>query len=77
MAKSAKRKTGEAVTPAADRSPRARTDAAANVSAHDIARRAYELYRDRDREHGHDVDDWLQAERDLQRTRPSSAASKG
>jgi hypothetical protein len=32
---------------------------------HDIARRAYELYEQRGRDHGHDLDDWLQAERDL------------
>ena len=32
----------------------------------DIARRAYERYEERGRERGHDIDDWLQAERDLQ-----------
>ena len=32
---------------------------------HDIARRAYELYEQRGRDDGHDLDDWLQAERDL------------
>jgi hypothetical protein len=37
----------------------------AHVSEHDVARRAYDLYVARDREHGHDVDDWLQAEREL------------
>ncbi len=31
----------------------------------DIARRAYDLYLARRCEHGHDVDDWLQAEREL------------
>jgi hypothetical protein len=31
----------------------------------EIARRAYELYQTRGREHGHDLDDWLQAERDF------------
>lgn len=31
----------------------------------DIARRAYELYETRGREDGHDQEDWLQAERDL------------
>ena len=30
-----------------------------------VARRAYELYEQRGREHGHDLDDWLQAEREL------------
>ncbi len=40
----------------------------------DVARRAYELYVDRGREDGHDVDDWLQAERELGRR--SSATDK-
>jgi hypothetical protein len=31
----------------------------------DIARRAYQLFEARGREHGHDVEDWLQAEREL------------
>jgi hypothetical protein len=31
----------------------------------DIARRAYDLYLARGREDGHDVEDWLQAEREL------------
>ena len=35
------------------------------MTGRDIARRAYELYEKRGREHGHDLDDWLQAERDL------------
>jgi hypothetical protein len=35
------------------------------VSAADVARRAYQLYERRGGEHGHDVDDWLQAEREL------------
>jgi hypothetical protein len=71
MAKSRSR-TGEAVTTAADRSSRKPTDAAASVTEHDIARRAYFLYLGRDREPGHDVDDWLQAERDLRRTAGST-----
>jgi Protein of unknown function (DUF2934) len=32
----------------------------------EVARRAYDLYFARGCEHGHDVDDWLQAERELQ-----------
>ena len=35
------------------------------VSLTDIANRAYELYQRRGGDHGHDVDDWLQAEREL------------
>jgi hypothetical protein len=31
----------------------------------EIARRAYELFEQRRRENGHDVDDWLEAEREL------------
>jgi hypothetical protein len=30
-----------------------------------IAKRAYELFEARGGEHGHDVEDWLQAEREL------------
>ena len=41
----------------------------ATVTEYDIARRAYELYLARDCKDGHDVDDWLQAERELQRKR--------
>jgi hypothetical protein len=44
-------------------------DRSANVAENDIARRAYELYLARDCEDGHDVADWLQAERELQRER--------
>src|SRR5687768_15158905 len=31
----------------------------------DIARRAYQLYEERGREHGRDQEDWYQAEREL------------
>lgn len=31
----------------------------------DIARRAYELFEARRHQHGHDLDDWLEAERQL------------
>jgi hypothetical protein len=72
MAKSAKRRTDE-LTTAADRSPKVLTDAAANVTEHDIARRAYDLYLARGHEHGHDLDDWLQAERELRDSRRSNA----
>ena len=34
----------------------------------DIARRAYELYLARGSRHGQDVDDWIQAQRELVRT---------
>jgi hypothetical protein len=32
-----------------------------------VARRAFELYEQRGRENGHDMDDWLRAERELTR----------
>lgn len=71
MTKSANRKRRSAVSPAPDGASlrSAGLDASANVTEYDIARRAYELYLARDCEDGHDVDDWLQAERELQRER--------
>jgi outer membrane protein TolC len=48
------------------------TYGAANVTEHDIARRAYDLYLARDHQHGHDLDDWLQAERELRDSRRST-----
>jgi hypothetical protein len=40
----------------------------------DIARRAFELHCGRGRPDGHDVDDWLDAERELKHAASSSAA---
>jgi hypothetical protein len=37
----------------------------------DVAQRAYEIFEARGRYHGHDLEDWLQAERELNRTRAS------
>lgn len=69
MANSTNRKQRSGVSPAPDRSSLTAVglDRSADLTDHDIARRAYELYLARDREDGHDVDDWLQAERELQR----------
>jgi CheY-like chemotaxis protein len=39
---------------------------AVTMTDRDIARCAFERYEERGRERGHDIDDWLQAERDLQ-----------
>jgi hypothetical protein len=44
------------------------------VTDSDIARRAYDLYIARGWEYGHDIDDWVKAERELRKTLPSSAA---
>jgi len=64
MAKTPRRRADLPVTTAADRAPRARADSFAIIE-HDIARRAYDLYLARGREPGHQLDDWLQAEREL------------
>ena len=45
-----------------------------DVTEIDIARRAFELYCERGCEHGHDLGDWLEAERELRRESGSSAA---
>jgi hypothetical protein len=65
MAKSAKRRINDAVTTGPDRSSKSLPNRSAQVTDSDISRRAYDHYLARDREHGHDVDDWVQAERDL------------
>jgi hypothetical protein len=35
------------------------------VTREDIARRSYEIFLERGGEHGHDLEHWIQAERDL------------
>jgi Protein of unknown function (DUF2934) len=62
MAKSTK--TDNSITTAADRPQEAPAQPAA-ITRGEIARRAYDLYLARGGEHGHEVEDWLQAERDL------------
>ena len=64
MAKS-KRTRREAVTMAADRPSTSPPNPSAPMIDSDIARRAYDLYLARGGAHGHDVEDWLQAEREL------------
>lgn len=49
-----------------------------NVSANleeDIRHRAYELYVQRGRKDGHDLDDWLRAEEEIKWTRTRRAAA--
>jgi hypothetical protein len=41
------------------------SESAEEITRDAIARRAYEIYMDRGGADGHDVDDWLQAEREL------------
>jgi hypothetical protein len=42
----------------------------------DVARRAYDLFLSRGSQHGHDVDDWLEAERELAVATMSSGAGR-
>ena len=42
-----------------------------------IARRAYELFLERGGEHGHDLDDWLEAENELLEALARRAHSRG
>jgi Protein of unknown function (DUF2934) len=59
------RRAGTIVTmPTADSSVLAGNQSV-NLPDHDIAHRAFELYCARGCQHGHDIDDWLQAEREL------------
>jgi DUF2934 family protein len=63
----AKARQGERAATAADRTPKSLAHAA-TISDRDVARRAYDLYLARGCERGHDVEDWLQAERELRRS---------
>jgi hypothetical protein len=44
---------------------------------HAIAHRAYDLWERRGRSHGHDLDDWLQAERELKATKNVNIEDRG
>jgi hypothetical protein len=71
MAKSVKRIVDNVVTMPAEKSA---TSSSTESIADAIVRRAFELYRARGCEHGHDVDDWLNAEQELRVAATSSAA---
>jgi len=48
----------------------------ASIELHEqIRRRAYELYEQRGREDGHDVEDWLQAESELTQPKVQAVAA--
>jgi sigma54-dependent transcription regulator len=66
----AEAKTG-ARTATASRAPKSLAQPP-HVTQSDVARRAYDLHLARGCRHGHDVDDWLQAERELRA--PSTTA---
>jgi hypothetical protein len=69
-------RTAKTLSTAAEHSPKALTNGPAIVTEHDIARRAYELYLARDREPGHDLEDWLAAERELRERLRSTARQR-
>jgi len=48
-------------------SKRKRNGSTAAEATQEIRRRAYEIYLERGEQHGRDMDDWLQAERELER----------
>ena len=73
MAKPAKQRTDNVLAMPPVESPTAMA-IMSSVTESDIARRAFELYCDRGCLDGHDVDDWLTAERELQDAAKSSAA---
>ena len=70
-----KRKIGKVVSMPTGESPSLEAnETSPEVTDGDIARRAFELYCQRGRQDGHDVEHWLQAERDLRRPASSTAA---
>jgi hypothetical protein len=74
MPRSARRKTDNVLTSRQWNPQLSEAIGSAGMTENDIARRARELYCDRGREDGHDVDDWLNAERELGDVSSSSAA---
>ena len=73
MAKPAKQRTDNVLTIPSVESPMA-VATLSGVTEGEIARRAFELYCDRGGEDGHDVDDWLTAERESRDSANPSAA---
>ena len=73
MSKAGRRRTDNVLTMPAVESDTG-VPSASGIGEADIARRAFELYCERGREDGHDVDDWLNAERELREAASSTAA---
>ena len=67
MAKSKRRRTDNVVPMPAVESKAVMVNQSGDVTDSNIARRAFEIYCQRGCQHGHDLDDWLQAERELRR----------
>jgi Protein of unknown function (DUF2934) len=74
MTKSAREKSGDTTTTAADRGPEPMIESTANITEDEIARRACDLYLARGCEPGHNIDDWLQAEHELRARSLASVA---
>jgi hypothetical protein len=65
MAKKRTENTSNVVPMPANESITAASGNAPELTDGDIARRAFEIFCERGCRHGHDLDDWLQAEREL------------
>lgn len=57
------------------KSPHSETQMYEPARSQEISVRAYELFEQRGREHGHDLDDWLQAEAEM--TMPARSQIRG
>lgn len=55
----------------------AKTDVVTRVSAEAVSHRAYSLFQARGGEHGHDVQDWFQAETELLNSNHTAVATPG
>jgi hypothetical protein len=73
MAKSARRRTDNVVNMTVGDTPRERETLSESIEDA-IARRAFERYCARGCQDGQDVDDWLNAEREVRAERTSTAA---
>ena len=73
MKKSRHAESNVLTMPLAD-SPFAASRINPDVTDSDIARRAYERFLERGAEHGHDLDDWFEAERELREHATSQVA---
>jgi hypothetical protein len=75
MAKRVRKTTAQVVhMPPVESAAHAPIRSMVQVPETEIARRAFELYCLRGCEHGRDMDDWLQAERELREAATSTAA---
>ena len=74
MAKAKRKRTDSVFAMAAAEQKAVTVRHSADVTRAEIARRAHELYLSRGSGHGHDLDDWLQAERELRDSVTSTAA---